>query len=446
MDLKAKVKDRRMVSSCTVCPRCEVRVGSTGVGIMRRSRGGRGATFASSSASSSFRSQRGPVHSLSRRCVVRTRAQPDQNQHDDPQGHNGAFIERRSGGGVLRRRGLSLAGLSLSLAAANTLRPTTCGLKLGAALAEDLESAVLATETQIETRTETPAMGESSSVTTTTSTAETNTLSSSSSSSSSSSTSSSRVFLDIQVDNESFGTVVVELDSDKAPNGAKRFLQLATGELSCMKLPNALLTGTKFDYIDEFSLRNSGPTQTRLKATSFKCDEQLDPATKASVRTLLEKELDAQMAGRGRSHLDEAAAVVSILVRDISDETPAPAKLISKNGKLEFVEDTPRAELMPSAPSGTAFQISVADRSVAENVPGGVAQLRTLDQTHLIVGRVVEGLDVIQKLKGLPYNPNNENNAFFKAGKNAGDKRALVAAKGKLTGGWRHGRKRKRKI
>jgi cyclophilin family peptidyl-prolyl cis-trans isomerase len=307
--------------------------------------------------------------------------------------------EQEHRGGALRRRGLSL-GLPLSCAVTTIAdwRPDHASQ----ALAEEApDEAAAPAETQAETQ----EIADSPSTST--------------------STGATRVYLDIEVDNESFGSVVVELDSDKAPNGAKRFLELATGELSCMKLPNALLAGTKFDYIDDFSLRNSGPTQTRLKATSFKCDEQVGSASKAaSVRTLLEKELEVQAAGQGRSHVDETAPVVSILVRDIDDSTPAPAKLISKNGKLEFVEDTPRADLMPSAPSGTSFQISVASQAAQSQ-----QRLRSLDQTHLVVGLVVEGLDVIQRLKGLPYNRDNSDNAFFKAGKNAGDKRALVAAK-----------------
>ena len=136
-----------------------------------------------------------------------------------------------------------------------------------------------------------------------------------------------RVYLDVDLDGASLGRIGIELDAidkgkfkdvllsnsfhssqlvyfaddksspsssvSEAPRGVGRFLELATGELSCMKAP-ALISGARFEYLDEISIRSSGSTKTRLKATTRRCDESSSP----DPRALLEKELAAQ----SRSH------------------------------------------------------------------------------------------------------------------------------------------------
>lgn len=244
-----------------------------------------------------------------------------------------------------------------------------------------------------------------------------------------------KVYLDVEVDNEGVGRIGIALDAvDTAPAGVKRFLELATGELSCMSLPNSLITGSKFDFIDETTLRSSGPTQTRLKATTTKCDRERESAAPSSssappVRSLLERELASQT----RSHASSGDPVVSIEVAEDASKVSAPAgKLISKNGRLEVVEDTPREDLMPLPPSGTSYVITTVDGGEGSAPADEVQarQLRDLDRTHLIVGRVVEGRDVLRRLKSLPINTNKSDSLFFKAGKSAGDARAKVAERG----------------
>ena len=99
------------------------------------------------------------------------------------------------------------------------------------------------------------------------------------------------------------------------------------------------------------------------------------------------------------------------------------------NGKLEMVPDTPRGDLMPLPPSGTSFVLTTVTQQSAIDAES-LSKLKELDETYLIVGSVVEGEDVLMKLKELPYNKSNEDSLFFKAGKSSGDKRALVAERG----------------
>ena len=83
-----------------------------------------------------------------------------------------------------------------------------------------------------------------------------------------------RVYLDVEVDGEPQGRVVVALDrASRSPEGTKRFLELATGDLgACMQLPNPLVANSLIDFIEPGALiKTSGPTTTRLKATSASC-------------------------------------------------------------------------------------------------------------------------------------------------------------------------------
>lgn len=87
-------------------------------------------------------------------------------------------------------------------------------------------------------------------------------------------------------------------------------------------------------------------------------------------------------------------------------------KLVASQGKL--VEVIERSGVVPN---GTGFAITT-----------GAAP--ALDRTNLIVGRVVEGMDVIMELDKLPVVKNNSGSPFFMVGKAVGDKRANVAELG----------------
>lgn len=70
-------------------------------------------------------------------------------------------------------------------------------------------------------------------------------------------------------------------------------------------------------------------------------------------------------------------------------------KLVAEKGKL--VEVVERSGIVPN---GTAFAITT----------GAVPDL---DSTHLIVGEIVEGMDVVRQLDKLPVVKNNTNSPFF---------------------------------
>ena len=50
-----------------------------------------------------------------------------------------------------------------------------------------------------------------------------------------------------------------------------------------------------------------------------------------------------------------------------------------------------------------------------------------MDRTNLVVGTVLEGMDVIERIAGLPTVKDNSSSPFFAVAKSIGDKRATVA-------------------
>ncbi len=198
-------------------------------------------------------------------------------------------------------------------------------------------------------------------------------------------------FVDISIDGGEPERVVVDLSLGRkeAPAGARRFVELVTGDLSCMKLPVPLIAGSKVEYLDPVSFRSAGPTDTRLKATVNRCE---DASANESTRAALEKEHASQTV----SHLG-SAMVVSIKVKEdpaMADAAAPTGKLVARNGKLEVVPDGPRAALMPLPPAGTAFAVTTSTTTAA--APGAGApedrdKLLELDRTHLIVGKIVQG-------------------------------------------------------
>jgi len=103
--------------------------------------------------------------------------------------------------------------------------------------------------------------------------------------------------------------------------------------------------------------------------------------------------------------------LVSVFVtRDPSEPEPeVKARLVSVRGKFETVYDAP-----PPPPNGTAFAITL--RPAPE-----------LDATNVVVGRVVDGWDVLEAISKLPTVKDNSNSPFFQVAKSIGDKRATVA-------------------
>eukprot|EP00890_Picochlorum_soloecismus_P000904 jgi/Picsp_1/1814/NSC_05281-R1_peptidyl-prolyl cis-trans isomerase len=202
-----------------------------------------------------------------------------------------------------------------------------------------------------------------------------------------------RAFFDVAIDGQPEGRVVIE--SVSGPNnqvGAQRFLDLAQG------IEGVGYRRSKITLLQDNYISGGG-----LKALSYKASERTLISGGNNVE-VLEDELNSS----GRKH--DVAGLVSINVRP-RKELETKDKLVAVKGK--FVSVT---EQFGEIPNGTEFSITTGPAP-------------ELDSTNLVIGRVVEGMDVVERLSRLPRVKDNTNSPFFQAGKRAGDRRASVAEK-----------------
>lgn len=133
--------------------------------------------------------------------------------------------------------------------------------------------------------------------------------------------------------------------------------------------------------------------------------------TVPAVTERLAAEAEAVRARCGAGAVHAAAGAVSIVVRDPSLPPPRP-KLVARGGKLEVEEE--QAGVVPNA---TEFVVTT-----------GAAP--ELDVAAVLVGRVLDGMDVVAKIAAVPTVRDNTDSPYFRVAKLIGDKRAVVAERG----------------
>lgn len=179
-----------------------------------------------------------------------------------------------------------------------------------------------------------------------------------------------KAFLDVSIGGEPAGRITVGLFGDAAPAGASRFLSLVTGVGYRRK---------EFVKIVPGYVQHSG-------VVSY-------PAIPA-VTDRLAAEAEAVRARCGAVHA--AAGAVSIVVRDPSLPPPKP-KLVARGGKLEVEE-----EQAGVVPNGTEFVVTT------EAAP-------ELDASAVLVGRVLDGMDVVAKIAAVPTVRDNTASPYFRS-------------------------------
>ncbi|KAF7135864.1 hypothetical protein RHSIM_Rhsim08G0138500 [Rhododendron simsii] len=102
---------------------------------------------------------------------------------------------------------------------------------------------------------------------------------------------------------------------------------------------------------------------------------------------------------------------VSIILRDPL-KPPPKLKLVARKGKLEIEEEEVGTE-----PNGTEFLIATKDSP-------------ELDAAALVVGRVLEGMEVVHRIGQVKTVQENSSSPYFRVAKLIGDKRAVVAERG----------------
>ena len=214
----------------------------------------------------------------------------------------------------------------------------------------------------------------------------------------------SKVFFDFAVDAEPAGRVVVGVFGDANPIAAARFAALARGVQGL---------GYRRTQVDAVEYNEDGGVDSPLFVGDAGVRAFVIPGSSTPVTDLpggpSADKLAPELAKQTLSH--EGAGVVSLVVERGAPPPPPKERLVSVNGKFQTVADPPAP-----GPNGTAFTITVAP---------GAAEI--LDRTNVIVGKVLEGQEVVDALAALPTVKDNSASPFFAVAKTIGDKRATVA-------------------
>ncbi|KAK0586536.1 hypothetical protein LWI29_008591 [Acer saccharum] len=206
-----------------------------------------------------------------------------------------------------------------------------------------------------------------------------------------------RAFLDISIDGKPVGRIVIGLYGDNASAGVARFSSLVSGTAGISYrrkefikiMPNYVQHGGVRSYGVDAELANSTGSNLAVENLKQEWERNYEQCT-------------------GTKNL---AGTVSIIVRDPS-KPPPKLKLVARKGKLEIDQEEVGKE-----PNGTEFVIATKDSP-------------ELDASALVVGRVLEGMEVVEKVGLVKTVQDNTSSPYFRVAKIIGDKRAVVAERG----------------
>ncbi|XP_058091732.1 peptidyl-prolyl cis-trans isomerase CYP26-2, chloroplastic isoform X2 [Magnolia sinica] len=206
-----------------------------------------------------------------------------------------------------------------------------------------------------------------------------------------------RAFLDISIDGEPVGRIVIGLYGDKTPAGAARFSGLISGAAG-ISYRRKEFVKIMPNYVQHGGVRSYGVDAELAKRTGsdLVVDSLVEEWEKATERC---------------PGIKNVAGTVGIVVRDPS-KPPPKLKLVARKGKLEIDQ-----EEVGKDPNGTEFVMSTKDSP-------------ELDLSTLVIGRVLDGMDVVEKISKVKTVQENTASPYFRVAKLIGDKRAVVAERG----------------
>ncbi|KAJ1392332.1 Cyclophilin-type peptidyl-prolyl cis-trans isomerase domain [Sesbania bispinosa] len=206
-----------------------------------------------------------------------------------------------------------------------------------------------------------------------------------------------RVFFDISIDGEPVGRITIGLYGDDVPLGVDRFSKIVSGAAG-ISYRRKEFVKIMPSYVQHGGLRSYGVDAELAKKTGsdLAADSLVDEWERAYERCPGTKNV---------------AGSVGIIVRDPS-KPPPKLKLVARKGKLEIDE-----EEVGTDPNGTEFVIATKDSP-------------ELDTSSLVIGRVVGGMEVVQRIGQVKTVQENTSSPYFRVAKLIGDKRAVVAERG----------------
>ncbi|KAL7099084.1 hypothetical protein ACP275_09G059800 [Erythranthe tilingii] len=210
-----------------------------------------------------------------------------------------------------------------------------------------------------------------------------------------------QAFLDISIDGEPIGRIIVGLYGDAVPGGAARFSEIVSGSRG-VSYRRKEFVKIMPNYVQHGGLRSYGVDAELAQRTGS------NSAAAAVGGLVNEWEKQQKEECRGTKNV---ARSVGIIVRDPL-KPPPKMKLVARKGKLEIDE-----EEMGKDPNGTEFVITSRDSP-------------ELDESVLVVGRVVQGMDVVERMGQVKTVQENSTSPYFRVAKLIGDKRAVVAERG----------------
>lgn len=190
-----------------------------------------------------------------------------------------------------------------------------------------------------------------------------------------------QAFIDISIDGEAIGRIIIGLYSNHVPTGAARFSELVSGAAGvsyCRKefvkiMPN---------YVQHGGLRSYGADAELARKTG-----------RALAVDRLVEEWEKQSENcKGTKNV---ARSVSIIVRDPS-KPPPKLKLVARKGKLEIDQ-----EEVGMNPNGTEFVIATKDSP-------------ELDGSALVVGTVLQGMEVVDRISQVKTVQENSTSPYFR--------------------------------
>jgi peptidyl-prolyl cis-trans isomerase B (cyclophilin B) len=193
-----------------------------------------------------------------------------------------------------------------------------------------------------------------------------------------------KAFLDVSIDGEPAGRIVIGLYDGTVPLGSSRFSGLVSGTAG-ISYRRKEFSKIMPDYVQHAGVRSYG-VDVELAQRSGS-----DLSGSAS-NSLLEEWDETSKRCSGTKNVSGS---VGIVVRDPNKPPPKP-KLVARQGRLEIDQ-----EEVGFSPNGTEFAIALKDAP-------------DLDASTLVVGKVLDGMDVVQKIALVKTVKENTGSPYFR--------------------------------
>lgn len=205
------------------------------------------------------------------------------------------------------------------------------------------------------------------------------------------------VFIDVSIDGVPIGKITIGLYESLAPYGARSFENLVSGG-SGVSYRRKEFIKIMPNYVQNAGIRSYG------------VDAEIAART-GNASSVTDNLIAEWEAATKEKCVKNTAGSVGIIVRNPS-KPPPKEKIVAKQGKLQVVKEEVGVE-----PNGTEFVIVTKDSP-------------ELDQSVLVIGTVVDGMEVAEKLTQVKTVQDNTSSPYFRVAKLIGDKRAVVAERG----------------